>query len=532
MEFQKDDSPGTSLPAFPRAPPTALVVEDSFLGQAEVQPEPKSSSRIGWSESGLLMASGLEAPSGDPALSGDRSQSHVDVPVFARVTKQLPQDSGEVSGSHGSQIMEYISWQCANADNATDQVEEEEATEEHSAASHNEPVVEFVVDTVDAPDETRTVDSPAMRSNEDAANIEQQISSKAADTTNVPDDEPTGNADSDATMDENSKETGRKRKKPLTYGKKSNKKRKLKPNFAKPSKATEGHRASSAAPASHASEEQPEKDEEQPVDDGIEVAVHRRPASVTPAASDSSLISAGSVASDGGKHLSQNVDQQLSVVLSSGVSIAANTLTKFKNLGHKIVDKPTSKNFDLLVVAADTPLVKTFKLLYAVALSKPLVTAEWILDMGKEGKRLPYHTYYPHTNNVPKEWGVDAVDSADRRNILKDHVVYISPALKSEYGRGAYSDIDKLCKAMGAKQVVSTPFDELDEDTDAVMIGIANNDPDITNLLATGSTCYTKDFLTMSLLRGACDFTSVEFQIKKQDKKKGAPKKTKGKKGR
>lgn len=546
MKFQDDDSPDTALPAFPRAPPTALTVEGSFLGQAEVQPEHKSSSRIGGSESGLLMASGLQAPSENPGLSdtdpsrgtenelsGDQSEFHVDMPMFTKGNEQLSQASGGVGESHGSQILEHNLWQCANADNPTDQMEEEEETEEHSAISHNEPVIELVADDVDTPDEMRTVGPLAARSNEDATNVEEQTSSKAADTTDGPDDdEQNADADSDAATDENPKETGRKRKKPITYGKKSNKKRKLKPNLAKSSKTTEGRRANSAAPAPGTSEEQLEEDAEHPIDDGIEVAVHRHPASATPAAPGSSLISAGSVASDGSKRSSQNVDEQLSVVLSSGVSIAANTLTKFKNLGHKIVDKPTTKNFDLLVVAADMPLVKTFKLLYAVALSKPLVTADWILDMGKEGKRLPYHTYYPHTNDVPKEWGVDAVDSADRRNVLKDLVVYISPALKSDYGRGAYSDIDKLCKAMGAKQVVSAPCDELDEDTDAVMIGLAHNDPDVANLLATGSTCYTKDFLTMSLLRGACDFTSVEFQIKKQDKKKGAPKKTKGKKGK
>lgn len=183
-------------------------------------------------------------------------------------------------------------------------------------------------------------------------------------------------------------------------------------------------------------------------------------------------------------------------------------MKNFTALGPRKVEKVTEKSCDVLVVG-NGDLAKTAKLLLAVAWGKPVVRDEWVAECAKQGKVLDT-SQYP----AKKTWGIDlnATSGRDRCRLFAGRSLYITPALKKEYGDG-YQAIQQLAKVVGFTSVTSKPARGASIKDYTVVLAKETDDLDASTLLDLGYTCYCKDLLSFSILRGELDLEHDEFKI-------------------
>jgi len=64
--------------------------------------------------------------------------------------------------------------------------------------------------------------------------------------------------------------------------------------------------------------------------------------------------------------------------------------------------------------------------------------------------------------------------------------------------------------------------------TGTIVLGFGDNDPDAMTLNEEGAKCYTKDFLSASILRNEVDLDDDEFEMNLKARSSQTPAKTKG----
>jgi len=203
----------------------------------------------------------------------------------------------------------------------------------------------------------------------------------------------------------------------------------------------------------------------------------------------------------------------------------------FSAQGGKEVNKITENGYDILVVG-DNHLKKTSKLLLSIALGKSIVTDAWVIQSSKAEKLLDTDPFVPDDPEREEEWGFtlrEATSRNNRRSLFSGKTLYFTPALKKEYG-SSFKEIEGLMKVVGADHVVSKPPRDLDEDggPNIIAVGLEHGDLDVVGLLEHKRTCFNKDLLSLSILRGKLDLESDEFRIVlsgSQQKKKGKQRK-------
>lgn len=163
-------------------------------------------------------------------------------------------------------------------------------------------------------------------------------------------------------------------------------------------------------------------------------------------------------------------------------------------------------------------LKKTSNLVMAVVCGKQVINDDWVLQSAAEGELLDFDNFLARDAVREAEWGTN-LDQAIQRG--KDGVkplaglaFYFSPAAKKELGKG-YSELEGIAFLAGATSVQATlpkksnntpPF------SNSIVI-TAQNDRDLSTLTAGGWRCYSKDIMTLSILRGRLDADSDEFLI-------------------
>ncbi|KAJ4305556.1 hypothetical protein N0V90_001087 [Kalmusia sp. IMI 367209] len=168
----------------------------------------------------------------------------------------------------------------------------------------------------------------------------------------------------------------------------------------------------------------------------------------------------------------------------------------------------------------DGPILKTPKLLQAIALGLPIVTDKWLIDSSKASRFLLLDSYMPDT--LKPVWNVP------QNELFKGYTIYFTPSLKATY-KDTFNGMEKLCKAVGARRVVSKKAGgkDITDVKSSIFLAAEEGDKDVAALLDSGHTCFTKDFLTNSILRGELDLESEEFKVQLKDaepvKKKGRP---------
>ncbi|KAF2470184.1 uncharacterized protein BDR25DRAFT_287961 [Lindgomyces ingoldianus] len=200
----------------------------------------------------------------------------------------------------------------------------------------------------------------------------------------------------------------------------------------------------------------------------------------------------------------------------------------FKRQGGIKVESVKDGNCNILCVRPGT-LNKTMKLLQCIALGIPIVTDKWLQDSAEKTHFLDIKPYIPSIPTLEKElkFSLAAVWSTPQSDLLAGKVVYFTPALKQVYNK--WRDVEELCKAIGARRVMSKPGKEVRDGSDIVTLALGEDDPDLAVLIEKGYTCYSKDLLTVGILRGDIDLESGEFKIKPdagKPKKKGRGRKS------
>ncbi|EKG20361.1 BRCT domain-containing protein [Macrophomina phaseolina MS6] len=152
-----------------------------------------------------------------------------------------------------------------------------------------------------------------------------------------------------------------------------------------------------------------------------------------------------------------------------------------------IAEKVTEKGCDIVCIGiSHGTYVKSAKLLLGLALGKQIVSEQWLLESRKAGKLLATSDFPPM--RAPEEWrwghtkeDVNEVLSLDRSKLFKGKVLFITPALKKEYGSG-YSELERIAKAAGGK-VMSKSAGEYKNRGDTVILALEKNDPDSITLM-------------------------------------------------
>ena len=172
-------------------------------------------------------------------------------------------------------------------------------------------------------------------------------------------------------------------------------------------------------------------------------------------------------------------------------------------------------------------LRKTGKLLLSIALGMRIVTDEWFFASSKAERLLNTDAFIPHDPDREKEWGfsMSAIVGKPQRNLLEGKTLYITPALKKDYGKGGFKEIEEIAKTVGVEKVISKPARDV-KDADYITLALQNGDLDAATLHEYGRKCFHKDLLSNSILRGHLDLDSDEFKVEPPSSQ---PKRTKKK---
>jgi hypothetical protein len=153
-------------------------------------------------------------------------------------------------------------------------------------------------------------------------------------------------------------------------------------------------------------------------------------------------------------------------------------------------------------------------LLISVALGIPIVADDWLKESTKKRELLPLEDYLPETSEREKEWGfsMTAIWCRPQNGLLKGKTVYFTPALAKEYH--PFKDIEAVCKAAGAERVKALKTSNDVKSSEYIILAVEKDDEFAMLLAHEGHTCFHRDILPMSILRGHLDLKSSEFHIR------------------
>ena len=196
------------------------------------------------------------------------------------------------------------------------------------------------------------------------------------------------------------------------------------------------------------------------------------------------------------------------------------------------VHKATSvQDCTILCVGKGKELKKTSKLIMAVLAGKKVITENWVSESVKAKRILDFEDYLATDPVREAEWGTTLSDAVTRgEGDLKpfDHWSFcFTPAVKSELAKG-FADLKALCIAAGAKSIQNTIPKKGPQEPFTTVLIATNDDKDLDILRGKGWKVYTKEIITLSILRGSLDLESDEFLIETEaTKQTGKSKKRK-----
>ncbi|KAH7092242.1 hypothetical protein FB567DRAFT_625287 [Paraphoma chrysanthemicola] len=191
---------------------------------------------------------------------------------------------------------------------------------------------------------------------------------------------------------------------------------------------------------------------------------------------------------------------------SSSLTDKSQAVKFLKKQGGSLVNS-VKEDFNVLCVR-DGELHKTPKVLLAIANGTPIVTDKWLLDSAKGGKFLNVKAYLPSVPKQEKEWHFNFLDVAGQpQKVFEGYTVHFTSSLCSAYK--TFAEIEQVCKAAGAAKVTKKKMDK----SENIIVLAAEEDADAEKLMQDGITCYNRELLPISILRGSLDLASEEFRV-------------------
>ncbi|KAH0556931.1 hypothetical protein GP486_005283, partial [Trichoglossum hirsutum] len=173
----------------------------------------------------------------------------------------------------------------------------------------------------------------------------------------------------------------------------------------------------------------------------------------------------------------------------------------------------TVSNF---LCVAPGELKRTSKLTISVALGKTIVTDDWIVNSEQAGQLLDPKPYLPRDPIREQAWGFNLEEAIQRGRekvrALEGWSIYFTPSLSKELGE-AIKELQHMAHAAGASSVQTRlPLIAAEKFTDTLLLG-SEYDKDASELADLGWQLYSKDLLSLSILRGRLDTDSDEFKL-------------------
>lgn len=198
------------------------------------------------------------------------------------------------------------------------------------------------------------------------------------------------------------------------------------------------------------------------------------------------------------------------VAVSNSSITKTSQAVKFLKKHGGILIESADEPFNILCVR-DGELLKTPKLLLSIARGTPIVTDKWLLNSAKAGQFLATPAYTPSAPKQEKEWNVrfDQV-IGQPQTPFSGYTIHFTKSLKATYA--AFAEIEHVCKAAGAKKIATTTS-RVDKNGKSIVLAKDEGDAEMEKLTQDGITCYHKDLITQSILRGVLNLDSAEFKI-------------------
>ena len=207
----------------------------------------------------------------------------------------------------------------------------------------------------------------------------------------------------------------------------------------------------------------------------------------------------------------------IKVVFAS--STALDTSTAFMKFltAHGVQKVKTIDECDILCVGKEAELKRTSNLVLAVLKGKDVITDTWISESVNAKALLDLGQYKATDPSREMEWGTSLTEAIARGKEglqpFVDWSFFFTPAVKTELGKG-FDDMKKICRQGGAKSPqVTLPRKGPQEPCRTIIVASNGDDEDVEYLHRHGWKVYSKDLITLSILRGSLQLESEEFVI-------------------
>ena len=183
---------------------------------------------------------------------------------------------------------------------------------------------------------------------------------------------------------------------------------------------------------------------------------------------------------------------------------------------HGAIKVESVQRCNLLCVGKGKELKKTSKLIKAIASGIEIVTDEWILQSVKDSRLLDPSAYPAKDPEREAEWGITLVEAIaggkQGRKPFQDWTILFTPTLKKELGKG-FAELKDIATHAGARTVRAAIPRKKSSEMEQTLLLAAECDKDLHYVQQNGWRCYSKDFLTLSVLRGVLDTDGDEFLL-------------------
>lgn len=239
----------------------------------------------------------------------------------------------------------------------------------------------------------------------------------------------------------------------------------------------------------------------------------------------SSMRSTRSTAREGVNN-SSLTDAGIRIVFASS-STAGESKPFMKFLSSKGVKKVKSVH-DCTVLCVGKELKKTSKVILAVLLGKDIVTDSWVTNSVKGNDLLSIVPYLARDPKTEADWGISLEQAIFRGKkglkVLQDYTIHFTPSAKKELGSNGFDEVKEIVKCAGARSVFSSLPKKSPEDAPSTIVVATPDGKEVADLQKLGWKAYTKDIISLSVLRGKLDLESDEFLINDKEQDKGSNK--------
>ena len=212
---------------------------------------------------------------------------------------------------------------------------------------------------------------------------------------------------------------------------------------------------------------------------------------------------------------------------STTVDTMPSIMKILRSLGVRKVD--TTNDCDYLCLGTGS-IKTTTNLVAAVALGKLVINDKWALSSAKAKKLLDPHDFIAQDRSLETKLGISLAEAIERGRLghkpFDGYKVFFTAVIKKDLGK-ALTDLKQIATNGGASIEARLPGSK---DQLLSIIISSTDDPQLAKLTANGWRCFTKDLITMTVLRSALDLNSTEFVVGGENSTAGGHGQARGKK--